>query len=126
MKAFNSLQSTVTTLADTNVWTALAKTPERTALTASPTDPNSLASPVLNGSTRQTIADLAFYVDHKQDVRSAKDQIKDKLDSMSELGETESQRLQMTMDRASKFMQTLSNLLGKIAGTASALVSNIK
>jgi hypothetical protein len=38
---------------------------------------------------------------------------------MSELGETESLRLQMAMDRMSKMMSTLSNMLKKISCTAS-------
>ena len=54
------------------------------------------------------------------------DQMKDRLDSLSELGETESLRLQMAMDRLSKLMQTLSNLEKKAADTASSIVKNLK
>lgn len=57
---------------------------------------------------------------------SAKDTVKNKLDSMSEMGEMESLRLQMAMDRLSKLMSTLSNLLKKISDTASAITQNIK
>ena len=49
-----------------------------------------------------------------------------KLDSMSEMGEMESLRLQMAMDRMSKMMSTLSNLLKKMSDTSSQLVQNIK
>jgi hypothetical protein len=49
-----------------------------------------------------------------------------KLDSMSEMGETESLRLQMIMDRQQKLMQTISNLMKKQSDTASAIVSNLK
>lgn len=52
--------------------------------------------------------------------------LKDKLDSLNEMGETESLRLQMAMDRLSKFHATLSNLMKKIADTDSAIVSNLK
>ena len=49
-----------------------------------------------------------------------------RLDSMSEMGEMESLRLQMAMDRLSKFMNTLSNLLKKSSDTASGIVQNLK
>ena len=49
-----------------------------------------------------------------------------KLDSMSEIGEMESLRLQMAMDRMSKMMSTLSNLLKKMSDTSSQLIQNIK
>ena len=48
------------------------------------------------------------------------------LDSMSEMGEMESLRLQMAMDRMSKMMSTLSNLLKKMSETTSGIVQNIK
>ena len=52
--------------------------------------------------------------------------LKSNLDSMSELCEMESLRLQMAMDRRSKFMSTLSNLMKKIASTEDTLVQNLK
>ena len=54
------------------------------------------------------------------------DQMKDDLDSMSEFGEMESLRLQMAMDRMSKMMSTLSNLLKKMSDTASQITQNMK
>ena len=54
------------------------------------------------------------------------DQIKGDLDSMSEMGEMESLRLQMAMDRMSKMMSTLSNLLRKISDTSQSITQNIK
>ena len=48
------------------------------------------------------------------------------MDSMSEMGETESLRLQMAMDRMSKLMSTLSNMLKKISDTQNNIVQNIK
>lgn len=54
------------------------------------------------------------------------DQMKGDLDSMSEMGEMQSLRLQMTMDRMSKMMSTLSNLLKKISDTQSSIVQNMK
>ena len=62
----------------------------------------------------------------KKDVENAKETIKNTLDSLSEMGEMESLRLQMAMDRLSKLMSTLSNLLKKSSDTASAITQNIK
>lgn len=53
-------------------------------------------------------------------------QVKSDLDTMSEMGETESLRLQMAMDRMSKMMETLSNVLKKISDTQKAIVQNIR
>lgn len=52
--------------------------------------------------------------------------IKDDPDSLSEMGELDSLRLQMAMDRLSKMMSTLSNLLKKISDTASSITQNTK
>lgn len=57
---------------------------------------------------------------------SPKDEIDAPLDSQGELGETESLRLQMAMDRMSKTMSTLSNVEKKIDDTDSSLVQNLK
>jgi hypothetical protein len=54
------------------------------------------------------------------------DELKDKLDSLPEMGEMDQLKLQMLMDRASKAQATLSNLLKKISDTQSAVVQNIK
>jgi putative addiction module CopG family antidote len=48
------------------------------------------------------------------------------LDGLSEMGEMESLRLQMAMERVSKTMSTLSNLLRKVSETSSAIVPNLK
>lgn len=62
----------------------------------------------------------------KKDIDRARETVKNTLDSMSEMGEMESLRLQMAMDRMSKMMSTLSNLLKKVSDTASAITQNIK
>jgi len=62
----------------------------------------------------------------KQLEAEAIDIAKNDLDSMSEMGEVESLRLQMAMDRMSKMMSTLSNLLKKISDTSSQIVQNLK
>lgn len=62
----------------------------------------------------------------KQALDAAKEAVKDKLDRLGEMGEMESMRLQMAMDRRSKLMETLSNLLKKMNETASAIIGNMK
>lgn len=54
------------------------------------------------------------------------DKLKASIDSMSEMGEMESLRLQMAMDRLSKMMSTLSNILKKISDTADQITQNMK
>ena len=49
-----------------------------------------------------------------------------RIDRMSEMGEMESLRLQMAMDRMSKMMSTLSNVLRKASETAQNITGNIK
>ena len=62
----------------------------------------------------------------KADLDARIDEMKAQMDSMSEMGETESLRLQMAMDRMSKLMSTLSNMLKKISDTQNSIVQNIK
>jgi hypothetical protein len=62
----------------------------------------------------------------KKDIDNAKETVKGKLDSLSEMGEMESLRLQMAMDRLSKLMSTLSNLLKKASDTDQGITQNIK
>lgn len=59
-------------------------------------------------------------------LKSLQDDIKGNLDGLNEMSEMISLRLQMTMDRRSKFIQTLSNIMKKIGTTQETLVQNIK
>lgn len=52
--------------------------------------------------------------------------LKGKLDSMNEMSEMSSLRLQMMMDRRSKFISTLSNIMKKTSTTQDTLIQNIK
>lgn len=54
------------------------------------------------------------------------DDVKSELDSLSEMGETESLRLQMAMDRMSKAMSMLSNILKKMSETSGQITQNLK
>jgi hypothetical protein len=62
----------------------------------------------------------------KTDLDAMVVKLKGDLDSMSEMGEMESLRLQMLMDRKSKMMSTLSNLLKKIHDTQQSIIQNLK
>ena len=62
----------------------------------------------------------------KEEIDKTEQDIKDKLDSVSEMGEMESLRLQMAMDRRTKMMNDLSNLLKKMIDTESSIIQNLK
>ena len=61
-----------------------------------------------------------------RDLRALQDELKGKLDSMNEMSEMTSLRLQTMMDRRSKFISTLSNIMKKISTTQDTLVQNLK
>jgi hypothetical protein len=60
------------------------------------------------------------------DFQSSIDGTKNDIDSLSEMSETESLRLQMYMDRRAKMYSTLSNLMKSMSDTASGIIANIK
>lgn len=60
------------------------------------------------------------------ELQASMSQVKSDTDSLSEMGETEPLRLQMTMDRLSKLMSTLSNLLKKASDTDQSIIQNMK
>jgi hypothetical protein len=62
----------------------------------------------------------------KAELDAATDELKAALDSMNELSEQQSLRLQMAMDRVSKAQETLSNLLKKLNDTEKSIIQNIK
>ncbi|MCX6572238.1 MAG: hypothetical protein NT006_12615 [Candidatus Aminicenantes bacterium] len=59
-------------------------------------------------------------------LKSLRDDIQGNLDGLNEMSEMTSLRLQMTMDRRSKFIETLSNIMKKIGTTQETLAQNIK
>lgn len=60
------------------------------------------------------------------DLKSVQDDLKGRLDSMNEMSEMTSMRLQMAMDRRSKFVEALSNIMKKIDSTQETIVQNLK
>ena len=81
---------------------------------------------VAGGVQIATVSFADKRVVRRAEIEAAKDAIRDQLDSMSEMGEMESLRLQMAMDRLSKMMSTLSNILKKISDTSQAITQNLK
>lgn len=82
--------------------------------------------PVMDNSAKTTKLSRTNNTVTKADLDALKDEIKNDLDSMSEMGEMESLRLQMAMDRMSKMMSTLSNILKKISDTQQSIIQNLK
>lgn len=79
------------------------------------------------GGVRYAPADLwRGKLERAADLQGVVDGLKGQLDSLSELGEMESLRLQMAMDRLSKMMSTLSNVLKKTSDTAAGIMRNLK
>jgi hypothetical protein len=70
---------------------------------------------------------LSFYVlaELSRILATNKD-LEDRLASMDEMSEMTSLRLQMMLDRRSRFFSTLSNLMKKISSTQDQIVQNLK
>ena len=92
-------------------------------------DVEALAFLVMMQATKDAQSDLKNIMDgikkanqQKQSQRAARNQ----KDTMSDMSEEESLRLQMMMDRRSKFIETLSNIEKKIAETEDSIVQNLK
>ena len=62
----------------------------------------------------------------KGDIDTVCETIKNDIDRLGEMGEMESLRLQMGMDRIAKVLSTLSNLLRQVSDTAASMTQNIK
>jgi Arc/MetJ-type ribon-helix-helix transcriptional regulator len=60
------------------------------------------------------------------DLRLVEDELQTKLDNLSEMGEMESLRLQMVMERVSKFEQMISNMMKKWSEIQAAVIANMK
>lgn len=62
----------------------------------------------------------------EDELRAIQDDLQGRLDSMNEMSEMTSMRLQMAMDRRSKFVEALSNIMKKIDSTQETIVQNLK
>jgi hypothetical protein len=86
-----------------------------------------LPSPRCDGGVVLTVTDLhPGAITEVGQLRSIRHGLEGKLDSMSEMSEMTSLRLQMAMDRRSKFISTLSNIMKKISETQDTVVQNLK
>lgn len=79
---------------------------------------------VRNSTTNATAVQLTPLSRAEFDAQLAR--AKDNLDSLTEMGETESLRLQLAMDRLSKIMSILSNLSKQISATNTTITQNLK
>lgn len=68
----------------------------------------------------------ALQAESRNKQEAVKAELKAKLDSMNEQSQMNQIRLQMMMDRRSKLMSTLSNIMKKISSTQDTLVQNLK
>lgn len=75
-------------------------------------------------STLQALIDR--FSDESEELARELNKLYDELFVSSELDEQESLRLQMAMDRMSKMMSTLSNILKKVSDTDQSIVQNLK
>ena len=73
----------------------------------------------INAEIQKTLNDL-------QALKSLQQTLNGQLDGMNEMSEMTSMELQMAMDRRSKFVETLSNVLKKISDTQESIVQNMK
>lgn len=60
------------------------------------------------------------------EIKQVQDSLKSKLDGMNEMSEMTSLHLQQSMDRRSKFINTLSNIMKKISETQDSIIQNMK
>jgi putative addiction module CopG family antidote len=83
--------------------------------------------PETAGGLRWAVADLAGEkLMRLQQLDCIVDEVQGKLDSLSDLSELDAMKLQMLMDRRSKFIETLANIMKKVSETQAALVGNLK
>ena len=79
------------------------------------------------GGVRFVITDLySGKIENVAQLEAIKDDLQSQLDSMSEMSEMTSLRLQVMMERRSRFVQMLSNMMKKMNDTASSITQNLK
>jgi hypothetical protein len=73
-----------------------------------------------------THSELLHPANLADDLSEVSRNLSENLDSMNDLGQMTSSRLQMAMDRQSKFVEALSNLMKTISQTEDSVVQNLK
>ena len=85
-----------------------------------------LAGIKMNNMIRYNLAKTVNTPVSAAESKAIQDSLKGKIDSMNDMSEMTSLRLQMIMDRRSKMISTLSNIMQKIAATQDTIVQNLK
>lgn len=89
--------------------------------------PLPVPDPGCAGGARTVVSDLyPGLITEVEQLRLVREALEARLDGMSEMSEMTSLRLQMMMDRRSKFISTLSNIMKRISATQDTLVQNLK
>jgi hypothetical protein len=100
--------------------------PDRAPQYRGPVERGATGGSASPGTDRQTGPDGGRHDVGKAKIDSGSDKAKNDHDSMSEMGEMESLRLQMAMDRLSKTMSALSNTMKQMSDTQRAITANLK
>lgn len=77
-------------------------------------------------STARQIKTASNQAVTSREINEVTAKVNSELDAVGELGEEQSLKMQITMDRMSKQMSTISNLLKKISSTAQTITQNLK
>jgi putative addiction module CopG family antidote len=77
-------------------------------------------------SDRPSPASLRAMLEQVQELEALATLLKGQADEMNQVNDEEILRHQMAMDRLSKFMSTLSNMLKKLSDTAESITKNLK
>lgn len=85
---------------------------------------NNIAKRLNEDSLKRT--NIAVTRPSAAEIKQVQDELKTQMDSMNGLSEMSSIRLQMTMDRRSKIISTLSNIMKKISKTQDSIIQNLK
>jgi hypothetical protein len=75
---------------------------------------------------RQIMAQTKATNDSKAALRQQQQAMSDKKDSLSDMSEMQQMRLQMAMDRRSKMVEALSNMMKKMSDTDNSIIKNMK
>jgi hypothetical protein len=75
---------------------------------------------------RQIMAETKAANDSKAALRQQQQAMADKKDSLSDMSQMQQARLQMAMDRRSKLIEALSNIMKKFSDTDNSIIKNMK
>lgn len=79
-----------------------------------------------NAKGGQRVDKAGANIGYMSDLKTREEKLQDKIDAMGDLSQMQAMRLQIYMDRRSKFFETLSNIMKKTASTVENIVNNLK